>query len=145
MFENNKVCTDFMSAQSAGPAGRKVSNKLHPKPITTIGQRLASHLPIPGYNPGPQSSHVASLRREGRYRCCKDVLAVMGTVQAGRGTATAKEHVQTLAKQQHWPEGSRKQLPQFRGFKGAGRHGVGCTKRAMRDLYLKQEGQPDSS
>ena len=54
------LCTDFMSAQSAGPASRKASKKLHPKPITTIGQRLASHLPIPGYNPGPQSSHVAS-------------------------------------------------------------------------------------
>ena len=48
------------STGAAQPASRKVSNKLHPKPITTIGQRLASHLPIPGYNPGPQSSHVAS-------------------------------------------------------------------------------------
>lgn len=128
--------------------------------------RPRSRTPTPAPSPGPvlrrpasasaNFQHVvspltfeqcwghASVRREGRYRCCKDVLAVMDTVQAGRAMATVKERVQTLAKQQHWPEGSWKQLPQFRGFKGAGSHGVGCTKRAMRDLYLKQGGQPDS-
>ena len=85
----------------------------------------------------------STVRKVGRYRCCKDVLAVMDTVKAGSAMGTVAERVATIARQKSWPPGSWDRFSQFRGHKGAGRHGVGCTKRAMKDLYLKQGGKPD--
>ena len=80
------------------------------------------------------SPHV---RKSGRFGCIKDISTVMDTVKAGRSAPTIGQRIVGWAgpRQFNWPEGQYQSCAAFGGARGGGVAGLGCTKRAAKDIY----------